>query len=248
MTDTIKDMDPQDYFDYIKSKKLNLNDEFLNNFNNVIQNELSKAMSIGQNFMVKRLAFTLGVVERERQLVDEGVTTYVLKEDITYFIDKVADKACKMIELEYFPRSIPDDIAAKVSHLMEHNIFDRFYIVFTDYTGEAQKQVENERKRKDPIIFGAFEKKIDGIWDIHDRLYFIGDWEDEYCDLTLTKMVEAMSAKGKDIVNPVGIEKATIEEIRAYVNALEEKERDRFTLRPMKKPFWKRIRTLFTGE
>lgn len=235
----------KDYFDYVKSVKHISDDAFLNNFKQVVEDELSKAIAIGQDFMVKRLAFTVGVVPKEKQAVSLGIDTYVLKDDIEYFIQKVADKAVKIIELEFYPRSIPDEIATAVMKLKEAKIFDRFYVLFTDYTGEAQKNVEKTRKERDPIIFGTFEHKIDNIWDIHDRFYYIGDWEDEYCDLTLTKMVDAMSKKGKSIENKVHIPKATPEDVKSYVSALEEIEANRFRLKPIKRTLFQKVKCAF---
>ena len=81
----------KDYFDYVKSVKHTSDDVFLDNFKQIVEDELSKAVAIGQDFMVKRLAFTVGVVPKEKQAVSLGIDTYVLKDDIEYFIQKVAD-------------------------------------------------------------------------------------------------------------------------------------------------------------
>ena len=204
----------------------------------IVQN---KAMKTGQEYVVRRLAYCMSIISKERQLLQEGINVFVLKEDIEEYIKQVEKKVVKVIELDQYPRSIPDDIVEKVARLKELNLFDRYYVVFTDYTGEVEKRVTAEKRRKDPIIFGAFEQKIDGIWDIFDRFYFIADWEDEYCDLTLTKMVDAMSKKGKQITYKTSIEKPTPEDVRAYINALDEIKKDRFTLRPQKKSYFKNI-------
>ena len=241
MTEQETQLDPQVYFDLIKDKKYDMTDEFINQFQEVIESELAKAMKTGQEYVVRRLAYCMSIVSKERELLKQGISCFVLKEDVEQYIDKVADKVVKVIELEQYPRSIPDDIVEKVAALKELNLFDRYFVVFTDYTGEVEQQVEKERRKKDPIIFGGFEQKIDGIWDVFDRLYFIADWEDEYCDLTLTKMVEAMSKKGKQILHPAGIEKPTPEAVRAYINALDETRKDRFSLRPIKQSYFKNI-------
>lgn len=240
-----KQLDPQVYFDLIKDKKQTSSDKFLDDFQEVIENELSKAMKTNQNYMVRRLAYAMSIISKERELLDVGIDVFVLREDIEEYIKSVEKKVVKVIELENYPRCIPDEIVDRVVMLKEKNIFDRFYVVFTDYTGEVEKTVQQQRKRKDPILFGAFEQKIDGIWDIFDRFYFIGDWEDEYCDLTLAKMVDKMSKK-KDIINKVAIETPSVEDVRAYLNALNEQENNRFTLRPQKKSFFKKVQTAWS--
>ena len=241
-----KQMDPQDYFEYVKSMKEKMTDEFLDNLYKIIMKQIGKSMVTGQNLQTRRLAYSLGVIKREHDLVKRGLDVYVLRESIEKFINEVADKAVKVVDIEFYPREIPDAIAEKVQKLKEDKVFDNFYVLFTDYTGEATKEVTKERMRKDPILFGTFEHKIDDIWNICDRFYFVGDWEDEYCDLTLTKMVQKMSEKGiTDIVNELNLPEVTEDTIRQYVNRLEEaEEQDRFRLRstPKKKSFFQKVR------
>lgn len=243
--ETKKGLDPQEYFDYVKSMKRTCTDSYLTSFENIIQKELAKAMSMGQNFMVRRLAYTAGVVTKERELVKRGIDCFVLKDSIEELIKLMQPKVVKVIELENYPRTIPDDISEKVAELKKLELFDNFYVLFTDYTGKVAREVEKQQIRKDPIIFGAFEHKIDNFWDVSDRFYFIGDWEDEYCDLTLTKMVDEMTKAGKD--NPVyslNIPEATPESVRTYLHNLDEIERDRFRIRkPEKQSIFKKVRT-----
>lgn len=250
MTEEVKTgIDPQDYFDYIKSKKNKCTDEFLDNLYDVTLKQLQKAMATGQNLVVRRLHYATSVIEKERELINNGIDVFVLREDIEYFIENIENKRVKVVDLEFFPREIPDEIVEKVAVLKEKNIFDNYYVVFTDYTGNITKEtkadVKREEIRKDPILFGTFEQKIDGIYDICDRFYYIGDWEDEYCDLTLTKMVQKMSEKGKkDITHSLAIPEATPEAVREYINRLDEAEEGRMTLaRPKKKSFFDKIKT-----
>ena len=240
----VKKLDPQDYFNYVKNKKHKVSDKFLQDFYTVVEEQMGKAMTVGQDSMIRKLAFVLKTTEKEHVLLEEGIDTFVYREDIEEFIQSVQNKVVKIIDLEFYPRTIPDEIVEKIAKLKEKKIFDNYYIVFTDYTGEAAKSVKEERKRRDPIIFGTFEKKIDGIWNIHDRFYYIGDWEDEYCDLTLSKMVSEMTKKGKDIVRTT-VKIPTKEEIASYVHSLEEKDKDpnNFILKPRKQSYFKNIIT-----
>ena len=64
---------------------------------------------------------------------------------------------------------------------------------FTDYTGEKRSKVAKERRDKDPILFANIF--TDG--KVSPRMYFIGDWVDDYCDLTLDKMITEISKKEK---------------------------------------------------
>lgn len=80
-------------------------------------------------------------------------------------------------------------------------MFDKYYILYTDFTYTGEKissgEINNvsKEKEKDPILFGAFVKDsttIERTTYMGDKLYFIADWEDEYCDLTLDKLMREM--------------------------------------------------------
>lgn len=93
-------------------------------------------------------------------------------------------------------REVPDDLVEVIEKTKD--IFDEFYVVFTDYTGKEERKVTKERRDKDPILFGVFKNKT----NVSDRFYFLGDWVDEYCDLTLDKMIAEYKEKtGNSPVN-----------------------------------------------
>jgi len=52
---------------------------------------------------------------------------------------------------------------------------------------------KEKEKAKDPILFGVMKNSR--------NLYFIADWEDEYCDLTLSKMLNVLGKKSLTINN-----------------------------------------------
>lgn len=224
MTKENKNIDPLEYFNDLKSKKHKWNTEKLKLLQENTSKLLQKAYSLGQESVCKKLLFNVDVIQKEKKLFDLGVDTFIYKDDVLHYIGKVADEAVKIIELKKYPREIPDEISEKIIELKKKKIFDEYVIVFTDYTGEAEREVAKERRRKDPILFGVFKKDD----NIIDRFYFLGDWEDEYCDLTLDKMVEEMSSEGIEIKHSVE-QNVEIEEIRGYINRLVEKSNS-FTL------------------
>lgn len=114
-----------------------------------------------------------------------GITTFVYRDDIEFYINNVASDVVKIIDIENYEREIPDEIVDVISKVKDK--FDQLYIVFTDYTGAVERQVAQERRQKDPILFGTFQEG--STRSVIDRFYYLGDWIDEYCDLTLDKMV-----------------------------------------------------------
>lgn len=121
-----------------------------------------------------------------------GVTTFIYKDTIEDYIANVAENTVKIIELSRYTREIPDELVGTIEKTKP--LFDEFYVLFTDYTGREERKVDKERRDKDPILFGVFKNSS----TVADRFYFLGDWVDEYCDLTLDKMVEEYTkAKGE---------------------------------------------------
>lgn len=96
------------------------------------------------------------------------------------------------------------------------DLFDQMYIVFTDYTGKEERKIAAEKKDKDPILFGTFQDRKQKV--CVDRFYYLGDWVDEYCDLTLDKMINQTEKMGRHIVRTINTPK-DIKELREYLDA-----------------------------
>lgn len=192
----LEELSPSKYFETLKEKKNQVSDKELSRFYDNAIALLNKYQITGQTEGMKKLIFLIETVEKERKLVKMGINTFVYYEDVAEYIDDIAKNVVKIIELERYERDLPDEAVEIISQTK--HIFDKFYIVFTDYTGKIEKQVERARREKDPILFGTFQ--IAESNSLLERFYFLADWEDEYCDLTLGKMVsEIQNAKFKNI-------------------------------------------------
>lgn len=173
------------YFSFLKNQKKNITKNKA--FSNIlkIQKMIKKADKIGQKKHSKELLLILRATREELKLIDMGIDTFLYESDVQKYIDDISYNTVKTIELYRYPREIPDEITETIESV--NDIFDDFIILYTDYTGEETKKALDEReKERDPIIFGIFK---DGD-DMTEKLYYLGDWEDEYCDLTLSKIIE----------------------------------------------------------
>jgi hypothetical protein len=191
---------PSQYFDYLKGAKNTITTEALKNSYDVFLKLAEKYQKIGQVESLKKLCFLADTLVKEEKLIELGITTYVYKDTIEDYIENVADKTVKIVELSRYMREIPDELIDTIERTK--NLFDEFYVVFTDYTGKEERKIEKEKRDKDPILFGVFKNRT----NVADRFYFLGDWVDEYCDLTLDKMVEQYKeANGYSPVVTTGI-------------------------------------------
>lgn len=230
-------MTPFEYFQYIKERINQMDDDSLTKMYNSSLKLMEKYKTFGQEKAEKKLAFHMKTILHEYDLLQLGINRFVYKSDIENYIDNISNKPVKIIEMKNYPREIPDEMIDIVNQTKD--IFDEFYVLFTDYTGETFKEVEKER---DPILFGGFCSKDRSL--IADRFYYLGDWIDEYCDLTLDKLIAETS---KDIVKEVEIPKYH-EDLVAQLSSYEEKD-DRLVFHtPKKKSFLNRIKSFKFGK
>jgi hypothetical protein len=94
--------------------------------------------------------------------------------------------------LKDFTRVIPKNVLIKKEKVKD--VFDDF-VIYHYWNDEAEKNREKKQKispaekekLRDPVLFGIIKET--------NRLYFIADWEDDFCDLTFSEMIEVI---GKD--------------------------------------------------
>ncbi len=206
----------KDYFEIVKSRKQSISDEDLERVYDNCLGLLNKYKITGQTAGLRKLIFHLDSIEAERELVKMGITTFIYRDDIEEYIDSISKDVVKIIELENYEREIPDDVVEIIQKVKGK--FDKLYILFTDYTGKAERKVEKARRQKDPILFGTFQNER--LKTVIDRFYFLADWEDEYCDLTFDKMVnEVQASKNRNIAKTISTP-ADIDELRKQLNEL----------------------------
>jgi hypothetical protein len=233
---------PAEYFGAIKERKNHVTDEDLGKVYDNCLELLNKYKITGQVKGMHKLLFHLECIEKEREIVKAGIDTFVYRDDIEYYIDNVADDVVKIIDIESYEREIPDEIVHIIANY--GSMFDQLYIVFTDYTGEVERKVEQERRAKDPILFGVFQDNKSR--SVIDRFYYLGDWVDEYCDLTLDKMVnESQTAGRRNIAHSIKTP-ADIEELKAQLGQLHVNEKSHYVVtntEQPKKSFFDKVKT-----
>ena len=216
-----KIISPYEYFQNMKGKLQTMDDEKLEK---VYKNAIYLAErynKTGQTKGLRKLKFHIESIVKEKQILEAGINKFVYRSDIEEYIQDVADKQVVILDLKSYERNLPDEIIEALEKVKD--LFDEFYVICTDYTGEMSRKVQEERREKDPILFGAFLDREKNA--INERFYYIGDWVDDYCDLTLDKMVAEMKEDtGKDIVNDMFPIPETQEELQNQLNSLKLEE------------------------
>lgn len=223
------DISPTDYFNYVKDMKKDIKDENLQSVADNCLTLLNKTKLTGQTSMAKKIFNQYSLIMKELKAASFGFETIVYKSDIEKFITDISKHPVKIIELDKYPREIDDSVLDKLMLAKENELFDEYYVLFTDYTGEETKQIAKERRDKDPILFGAFKNEDkNGIPE--ERFFYIGDWIDKYCELTLEEMLvqyETSESIGAKYI--IDIPK-DVNELKEYMGMLEEKKPEKATL------------------
>lgn len=178
---------------FFKDIKVSLNDSEWVNYEKTIENyrkELARSKQMGQTALFENLKKKISVVKQESVLQSKQVK-YLTQEQLL----TLGDKTKRGIKLDYiknFVRIIPDDIYDKKVEADTWCIYDNYVVMHYDPSNTASQMTEKEKKeeeerKKDPILFGVIKGST--------NLYYIGDWIDEYCDLTLEKALEIINDK-----------------------------------------------------
>ncbi len=85
-------------------------------------------------------------------------------------------------EIDNFERVIPADVIDKIEEAEALKLFDNYYILHYDPTEAKNIYFVADEKPKDPIVFGVIRNS--------NKLYYIADWIDKYCNLTYKDILD----------------------------------------------------------
>lgn len=156
---------------------------------------LKQAQDMGQQALVDSLAQEMFTAKYESILHAEGFDCKISEEQVVEFV-KRAESGIRLDYIENFARPIPEDVIKIKLKADDLLVFDNYCVMYYDKESKSYKQTEAEkeaerRKRTDPILFGL----ISGS----KNLYYVADWIDEYCDLTLEEFLKVSGLERKAI-------------------------------------------------
>lgn len=156
---------------------------------------LVQSDAMGQVALTEQFKSLIEVIRGEAQLIAAGLKKYVTEKQVIDFYEKVGkDKNLKLSWIKNFNRIIPEEVYNIKKDVDERKIFDNYVILHYDPIDDGTKLTKKEiEKKKDPILFGVIRNSR--------KLYFVADWKDEYCDLTLEEMFKTLGGKVLKINN-----------------------------------------------
>lgn len=191
-----KEFDVKYIFKIMKKKLSILQFKKLNTRIKALEKLIDERMKLGQWTLAEENMMYLERIIRESEIYACGFTLFLEKDHLEKFRSVAKDKRNLFLTpLSDFMRELPPDAQKKIKLAQDNRLFDEYMILHYDPAMKGiptpeRKKIESDRK--DPILFGVIKQST--------RFYFIADWVDEYCDLTLEDIIDAVKIDEAGIV------------------------------------------------
>lgn len=160
----------------------------LNKFINIIK-------KLDNNPLSYKAAIKVAVLSNESRILKNGKFLKYLSEDqVVRFIRK-SERGLSISYLKEYNRDIPKEAIDKFNEAEKTEAFDNYIILhYTDKkeTNSSEKH-KNADEKRDPIMFGLIKGSR--------KLYYICDWIDEYCDLTLESLIKEIGGSEYELTD-----------------------------------------------
>lgn len=147
---------------------------------------IKNAEVLGQTDLIKKLKQDKASRSFENVLFAKDKKKFITEKQLLEF-GKKCEKGLCLDWIANFARVIPDDVLAAKVACDEDELFDNYVILHYDPDNKAttpESRKKEEEKRKDPILFGVIKDSR--------NLYFVADWKDELCNLTLKDIADKL--------------------------------------------------------
>ena len=147
---------------------------------------LKQAQEMGQIALVDKLMADIFINKYESILFASDFYQKITEEQLVDFVKK-AEKGVQLCYIKNFIRPIPEGVRLRKSEADKLLVFDNYCVLYYDKDSKSFSQTEAEkererRKKSDPILFGMIHGS--------KNLYYIADWIDEYCNLTIDEFLK----------------------------------------------------------
>lgn len=185
------ELDAIQFFTAIKATSKESATGYVNRVSKYLQ-AIHRASAIGQTALVSKLAREMVGNKYESFLASEGYYYVVEEEDVVKFARK-SERGISIDYIKNFVRPIPDTVADAIIKANNLEVFDNYVIMHYDPEGKSYMYTPKEEiKKRDPIVFGVIAGS--------KKLYYITDWIDDYCDLTLAKFVDTLKISKDNLI------------------------------------------------
>ena len=158
---------------------------------NLYDETIKQAKAAGQTARVEQLVAARKIIQHESLLISTGFKQYLSEDTVIEFAEK-CQKGFRLDWVKNFVRPIPLEVIASKNEADKLMVFDNYVIMHYDPKETAFALTkQQEAAKKDPILFGV----IEGV----RKLYFIGDWKDDECALTMEEVAKVLGKPSSEI-------------------------------------------------
>ena len=192
-----KAFDPIDYFDKVKSSMRKLDGSESDVIRKYIILLKESAFQLQQTVFIEMLDREKIRIDNEAILSINGFKYAISEEEVVKLSLNATD--IHLTWIKNFIRYIPEDVLQKYIKADALDVFENYVVMhYGDPSAGVAETEEEIARRKDPILFGVFKES--------KKLYYIADWVDDTCDLTLDKLLAVMDRKLSNVELPyIGI-------------------------------------------
>ena len=156
---------------------------------------MKQAQDMGQQALVDKLFNNMITAKYESILYANGYYRKISEKQVVNFVKKT-EKGVQLCYISNFARPIPKDVYDEKIKADDLLVFDNYCVLYYDVENKSYKMTEEEKKQEylkktDPILFGMIAGSTD--------LYYIDDWIDDKCNLTLDEFVKVSKLSEEDI-------------------------------------------------
>ena len=178
---------------------------------------IHNAYAVGQTALVEKLLSEMVANKYEALLASRGAYYAISEQRVVDFVKKT-ERGVELTYLKNFTRHIPQEAIDKVIKANEYEVFDNYVVMHYDPKGEHRAETKKEEaKRKDPIIFGVIAGSR--------KLYYITDWIDEFCNLTLDKFVDTLGTTKDEFQEGVEKKEEEVKEEKPKKKIIKKKDK-----------------------
>lgn len=190
-------MDVLEFFSQVKGLTKTNKDAYVNRLCGYIV-ALKNCDSSGQTALKEQLVRDMVINKYESVLYANDMYYVVTEDQVVNFVKKT-EKGVRLTYVKNYMRIIPPEVVERINETNKMEIFDNYVILHydPDYSAFAET-IEETKKRKDPILFGVIKGS--------KKLYYVTDWIDEFCDITLDKFVETLQTSKDALKMPAVID------------------------------------------
>jgi len=150
-----------------------------------IETAIKTANDNHQTALAEKIASEMREKIIEDRLIEGGFRRCITEGQAVKFFDKCDCTPLSLTYLKNYIRPLPGHAVEKIRLAEEMRIFDNYVILHFDPLGEGERlTAKEEAQRHDPILFGVIRE--------HRKFYFVADWIDEVCSLTLEALIDKL--------------------------------------------------------